>query len=112
MAREEPAYLNWLRLHDPNLPWEGPNLEESPTLDSTPMALHYIALLGFSTITRLLLDQRVDINAQGGACGNTMQAASEGGHEQAVRILLDAGAHQPKGDDHVLMSRKFCEDSH
>jgi ankyrin repeat protein len=90
MAREEPAYLNWLRLHDPDRPRQGTNLERS--LDSVPMPLYYAALLGFSTIARLLLDQGADINAQGGRYGNALQAASWGGHEQIVKTLLDKGA--------------------
>jgi hypothetical protein len=92
MAREEPAYLNWLRLHDPDPPWAGPNLEKSLTVDSIPMPLDYAGLLGFSTITRRLLDQGVDVNAQGGYHGNALQAASHGGHEQVVKTLLDKGA--------------------
>ncbi|KAI4940771.1 hypothetical protein J4E91_011258 [Alternaria rosae] len=90
MAIEEPAYLNWLRLHDPDRSSEGPNLEKS--LNSVPMPLYYAALLGFSTVTRLLLDKGADVNAQGGSCGNALQAASERGHEQVVKMLLDQGA--------------------
>jgi uncharacterized membrane protein len=90
MAREEPAYLNWLCLHDPERPWEGTNLRKS--LDSIPMPLYYAALLGFSTITRLLLDKGAEVNAQGGDFGNALQAASRGGHEQVVKTLLDKGA--------------------
>ncbi|KAI1533400.1 fibronectin type 3 and ankyrin repeat domain protein 1, partial [Pyrenophora tritici-repentis] len=90
IAIEKPAYLNWIRLHDPDRTWEGPNLEKS--LDSVPMPLYYAAMLGFSTITRLLLDAGADVNAQGGRYGNALQAASDGGHEQVVKTLLDAGA--------------------
>ncbi|KAH6838311.1 vegetative incompatibility protein HET-E-1 [Alternaria alternata] len=90
MAKEEPAYLTWIRLHDPDRPWEGPNSEKS--LDSVPMPLYYAALLGFSTVTRLLLDKGAEVNAQGGYYGNALQAASWGGHEQVVKTLLDAGA--------------------
>jgi hypothetical protein len=32
-----------------------------------------------------------DINAQGGKYGNALHAASVGGHEAAVKMLLDAG---------------------
>jgi hypothetical protein len=44
--------------------------------------------------TKLLLDKDADVNAQGGEYGNAPQAASAGGHEQVVEILLTAGAHQ------------------
>jgi hypothetical protein len=90
MAKEEPAYLHWIQLHDPDHSWEGPNLEKS--LDSVPMPLYYAALLGFSTVTRLLLNAGADVNAQGGSYGDALQAASAGGHEQVVKTLLDAGA--------------------
>ena len=92
LAREEPAYLNWLRLHDPDRPWEEPNLEKSD--DNVPMPLYYAALLGFSTITRLLLDAGAEVNAQNGEYGNALRTASEGGYEQIVKMLLDVGAHQ------------------
>jgi hypothetical protein len=90
MAKEEPAYLNWIRLHDPDHPWEGPNLKKS--LDSVPMPLYFAAMLGFSTTTRLLLDKGAEVNAQGGVYGNALQAASYRGHEQVVKILLNKGA--------------------
>ncbi|EDU41188.1 vegetative incompatibility protein HET-E-1 [Pyrenophora tritici-repentis Pt-1C-BFP] len=87
---EEPAYLNWIRLHDPDRTWEGRNLGKK--LDCIPMPLYYVALLGFSTVTRLLLDKGAEVNAQGGGYGNALQAASAGGYEQVVKTLLNAGA--------------------
>jgi ankyrin repeat protein len=68
-----------------------------------PMPLYYAALLGFSMMTRLLLDQGAEVNAQGGHYGNALQAASRGGHEQVVKTLLDAGAHQHQEDNLVSM---------
>jgi hypothetical protein len=90
LAREEPAYLNWLRLHDPDCAWEEPDLKKSA--DSIPMPLYYAALLGFSMVTRLLLDRGAKVNAQGGRYGIALQAASARGHEQVVKTLLDASA--------------------
>jgi hypothetical protein len=90
MAKEQPAYLTWIRLHDPDRPWEEPNLEKSD--DNIPMPLYYAALLGFSIVTRLLLDAGADVNAQGGEYGNALQAASYRGHKQVVKTLLDKGA--------------------
>jgi ankyrin repeat protein len=90
MAKEEPAYLNWIRLHDPDRPWEGLNLERPA--DTIPMPLYYAAMLGLSTVTRLLLDKGAEVNAQGGDYGNALQAASYRGHEQVVKTLLDKGA--------------------
>jgi ankyrin repeat protein len=41
---------------------------------------------------QMLLDAGADVNAQGGYCGNALQAASWGGHEEVVQMLLAAGA--------------------
>ncbi|OWY52202.1 HET-like protein [Alternaria alternata] len=91
LTREEPAYLNWLRLHDPDCPWEKLNLKKG--FDNVPMPLYYAALLGFSAVAKLLLDKGADVNAQGGEYGNALQAASARGDEQVVKTLLNAGAH-------------------
>ena len=91
MAIEEPGYLNWIQLHDPDDQFEGMNLERS--LHSFPMPLYYAALLGLSMIASMLLDKGANVNAQGGKYGNALQAASAEGHEQMVKILLDKGAN-------------------
>jgi hypothetical protein len=49
----------------------------------------------------MLLDKGADVNAQGGDYGNALQAASWGRHKQVVKMLLDAGAHQPQ-EDHLV----------
>ena len=41
---------------------------------------------------KVLLDAGVDVNAQGEGYGTALQAASIGGHEKVVKMLLDAGA--------------------
>jgi hypothetical protein len=41
----------------------------------------------------MLLDKDADVNAQGGEYGNALQAASQGGHEQVVKMLLDKDAN-------------------
>lgn len=40
----------------------------------------------------LLLDEGTDVNAEGRHYGNALQAASAGGHEKVVQILVNAGA--------------------
>jgi hypothetical protein len=101
LSTENPAYLNWIRLYDPDGSWREPNVDIC--LESIATPLYYGAKLGLSTITKLLLDQGADVNAQGGRYGNALQAASAGGHEQVVKTLLDAGAYQHQDDD--LVSR-------
>jgi hypothetical protein len=90
MAIEEPAYLTWIQLHDPDQPWMGLDLGKS--LDSVATPVYYAAQLGLSTITRLLLERGADVNAQGGEYGNALQAASFDGNEKIVKLLLDKGA--------------------
>ncbi|KAF1938815.1 HET-domain-containing protein [Clathrospora elynae] len=119
MSTEKPAYLNWIRLHNPDhiFFWR---LDLENSLDRVPMPLYYAALLGFSTITRLLLDKGAEVNAQGhkqvvkmlldkGAdvnaqdeqCGNALEAASQRGNKQVVKMLLNAGAHPCQEDNPV-----------
>jgi ankyrin repeat protein len=91
MAFREPAYLSWIRLHDPDRPWEKPDFEKS--VEDVPVPLYYAAQLGLDTITKLLLHRGDGVNAQGGYYGNALQAASVGGHEQVVKMLLDRGGN-------------------
>jgi ankyrin repeat protein len=44
-------------------------------------------------VVKLLLDKDAEVNAQGGPYGNALQAASSGGHEAVVKLLLDKGVH-------------------
>ncbi|OAL19817.1 hypothetical protein AYO22_09344 [Fonsecaea multimorphosa] len=45
-----------------------------------------------NTVVKLLLEAGVDVNAHGGAYGNSLQAASRSGDSSTVRMLLEAGA--------------------
>jgi ankyrin repeat protein len=53
--------------------------------------LPFAAENGQLEMVQLLLDQGAEVNAQGGEHGNALYAASAGGHEQVVKVLLDAG---------------------
>ena len=50
----------------------------------------------------MLLDKGADVNAQGGLCSNALLAASGGGYEQVVQMLLNAGAHPHQEYNPVL----------
>ena len=41
----------------------------------------------------MLLDKGADVNAQGGRCGNALQAASYESCDKVVQMLLDRGAN-------------------
>ena len=51
--------------------------------DNTPLTI--AAKNDQYDMARMLLDKGADVNAQGGAYGNALQAASQGGHEQVVK---------------------------
>jgi hypothetical protein len=90
MSMENPAYLTWIQLCDPDHPYRAPDLGKGLECVATP--LYYAALLGLSMITGLLPNQGANVNARGGRFGNALQAASWRGHEQIVKTLLDKGA--------------------
>lgn len=54
--------------------------------------LYYAVLTGVVDVVTTLLNQGVEVNAQGGYFGNALQAASEQGHEQTGQLLLEKGA--------------------
>ncbi|KAL5376601.1 hypothetical protein DPSP01_010394 [Paraphaeosphaeria sporulosa] len=86
LSMEQPAYLAWIQVNNPDWPGDEPVLEKG--LESVAAPLYYAALLGLSMVAKLLLNHGADVNAQGGEFGNALQAASFEGHEDVVRILL------------------------
>ncbi|KAJ3871953.1 ankyrin repeat-containing domain protein [Lentinula edodes] len=55
-------------------------------------ALQAVSENGHESIVKLLRENDVDINAQGGYYGNALQAASYNGHESIVKLLLGMNA--------------------
>lgn len=90
-SKENPAYLCWIQLCDPDKTWNDPDL--GIDLNSTAAPIYYAVLLGLAPITHLLLKAGAQVNAQGGKYGNPLQAASWRGDEQMVKTLLDKGAN-------------------
>ncbi|BDD63641.1 hypothetical protein MAP00_008510 [Monascus purpureus] len=98
------SFATWVRLHDIDDRFtafrplrELPDLRRPIAEMATPV--YYAALLGLWFVLSSILpidsgDSEVAelVNTQGGSYGNALQAASEGGHEKAVQILLDRGA--------------------
>ena len=85
------AYLNWIRIFDPDQPRQSPDITKQ--LKNVPTPLYYASLLGLAEIVSLLiLKAGADVNAPGGCYGNALQAASLKGHEKVVALLLDKGA--------------------
>jgi ankyrin repeat domain-containing protein 50 len=102
------AFLNCIRINDPEYPWRAPNL--AMRVQEIPSPLYYASLLGLYHSVLYILkspcvslhltdSQRLtvngvkyDVNVQGGIYGNALQAASVRGHETIVELLLNNGA--------------------
>jgi hypothetical protein len=90
LSRED-AYVNWVRLYDPDKPWVGrPDLSKS--LEKIPPPLYSVSLTGLIEPVKMLLEEGADVNAQAGHFGTALQAAAFGGHDQVVQRLLEEGA--------------------
>ncbi|KAF8160167.1 ankyrin repeat-containing domain protein [Pholiota molesta] len=85
---------NWVRLWDCDGQYATfENFKTEPDLKQTTFAtaLYYTSLLGLHRLS-LHLSKEVDVNAQGGRFGTALQAASHGGHEAVVKLLVEQGA--------------------
>src|SRR5215472_6029359 len=85
-----PQFVNWVRLHDIDIPWNGMRLNRAP--DDIPIPHYYAALAGMLPVVRAIMVGKVDINARCGLYGNALHAASSNGHERIVDLLLQHGA--------------------
>ncbi|KAI8151173.1 hypothetical protein K4K49_011135 [Colletotrichum sp. SAR 10_70] len=95
-----PAYTNWVQIFNPDRPWDPPaglrrTYRQDSVLQTPPSPLYIASLTGLAEATsRLLTDTPVDVDSlvPTGDYGTPLQAASHGGHDDVVRLLLDAGA--------------------
>lgn len=85
----ERARINCYGLYNPDRPWSRAGIQDQ--YDIAP-ALYYASLGGLYFSVQMLLDKNADVNAQGGRCGNALQAASSRGHDKIVQLLLDKNA--------------------
>ena len=86
----EAAFINWLRLYDPDKP-RYRYVEQYPRNISCP--LYYACRAGLLKSVQTLLARCVDVNEQSGDHGDALSAASYYGHEKVVKLLLLSGAH-------------------
>lgn len=90
------CFINWLRIFNPDKTFD---LDVNLETTRIPSPLYYMSYLGVSGVVQLLLNQKVDVNAQGGSFVYALSAASLLGHEQVARLLLENGANpNAKGD--------------
>jgi len=83
-------FQNWIRLYDPDSPWEGADMERS--IGGFASSLYYASKEGLFRPVSLLIEKGADVNAQGGYHGNALQAASVEGHEAIAALLIKKGA--------------------
>ncbi|KAJ5102656.1 Pfs NACHT and ankyrin domain protein [Penicillium argentinense] len=83
---KEATFQRWTRLYQADRSWAA---DPGPPRGSR---LYYACFAGLVTPARDLIDKGADVNAQGGRYGNALQAASEGGHQEIVKLLLAKGA--------------------
>jgi hypothetical protein len=101
------VFCNRINIYDHDNPFDSPFQAKRQQVASN---VYYAALLGFDFVLSELIRTRTEqllligghietmykknlyINAQGGRCGNALQAASAEGHEKVVQLLLDKTA--------------------
>ncbi|KAI4620747.1 uncharacterized protein J4E87_007075 [Alternaria ethzedia] len=81
LSAGNPAYENWVIRYDDD--YHSLESEIKGRGKEVAPPLYYAALLGSETLTKLLLDQGVDVNARGGKWGNALHAALAEGHRRA-----------------------------
>ena len=77
-------------MYDLDQSWDPPKWRREAS--SIPEPLYYSCSAGFLNISRWLLAEGANINAQGGQYGNALQASSTSSRESIVQLLLDGGA--------------------
>ena len=83
---DETTFQRWTCLHQADRSWA-----DSPGAPRGSR-LYYACLNRLRVPARDLIDKGADVNAQGGEYGNALQAASQGGHQEIVKLLLNNGA--------------------
>ncbi len=87
-SKKTAALNNWIRLYNCT------TLCPESSVDSCENAhpLYFSSLLGLSWTVNWLTVRGADVNARCGKHGNALCAATWGGHQQVVRLLLSKGA--------------------
>lgn len=83
---KESTFQRWACLYQPDQDWD---LDPGPPQGSR---LYYTCYIGLVAPARDLIGKGADVNAQGGVFGNALVAASSGGYQEIVKLLLDKGA--------------------
>ncbi|KDN72344.1 hypothetical protein CSUB01_00027 [Colletotrichum sublineola] len=87
---QEVTFRRWCHLHQPD--WESYEWRPPPR----GSRFYYACLEGLTRVAHELMRGGVEVNAEGGYYNNALQAASVGGHDDVVKLLLDNGADPNK----------------
>jgi ankyrin repeat protein len=97
----KPHLAIWIWIHSPYPQWRSQDRGKRPSPPcGTP--LHYAALCGLHTVVKFLaIEHSRDVHSQGGNDESTpLHLASEKGHVEVVRILVEHGADTTVQDNH------------
>lgn len=128
LCQSRGTFLNWIRLRDldgyglgnhdlSNRAVDRFNIAEHlvPLLYTMPFAppLYYAALAGLVGLSKFLLENGADVNAEGGQYGYALQAASVVAYPSVVGLLLDHGAVvNAQGGNHCTALHAACYEGH
>ncbi|KAH8657654.1 hypothetical protein BX600DRAFT_499745 [Xylariales sp. PMI_506] len=94
-APMNPAYLNWIRVWNPETQMSDFGLTEQ----SCPSPLYVSIFLKFESISEYLIDQRSYINGTGGLMHTTLQLASQREYTELIEKLIASGEDVGKFTD-------------
>ncbi|KAI4638258.1 hypothetical protein J4E93_010257 [Alternaria ventricosa] len=105
----DPAFTNSIRIFQPDT-----KETYDERSDDYPIVtpLYFASWLGLKTITKLLLDQNVDVNAKGGLYGSALRAAISEGHLAVAELLVNAKADvdAEDGAGETALYEAICND--
>ena len=97
LFQNQHSFVTWVKLHDMDMSWKI-DIDFSRSVSTIASPVYYASLLGLDQTLFDLNDigkaERVnmDFDAQDGYYDNALQAASSGGHNKVVQMLLEKGA--------------------
>ncbi|EXJ76933.1 hypothetical protein A1O3_10090 [Capronia epimyces CBS 606.96] len=92
LTGEETSLRPWLQLYDIETSWDGQRFRPWHEPDDLGSPLYYASVAGVTEVVDRMMDQGIDVNAQGGTFSNALYAASIRGNVAVVQLLLAAGA--------------------
>lgn len=92
LLRSQTAINCWVDIYNPNLDSFGAFRWSS--FYGVGTGVYYASYIGIDVVLKELMKYSPDVNARSGYYGNALCAASDEGHEEIVKILIDHGAER------------------